>query len=53
MAPHVCPWWGSYFIDNPFRRLLHRPEAILAHYIQPGMAVKALREWLVGSRVVE
>ena len=39
MAPQVCPWWISYFTDNPFRRLLHRPAAILAHYIQPGMAV--------------
>jgi ubiquinone/menaquinone biosynthesis C-methylase UbiE len=35
--PHVCPWWGGYFIDNRFRRLLHKPEAILAPYVQPGM----------------
>jgi len=34
---HVCPWWGGYFIDNRFRRLLHKPEAILAPYVQPGM----------------
>jgi len=38
MSPHVCPWWGGYFIDNPFRRLLHRPEVILAPYLRPGMA---------------
>ena len=37
--PHVCPWWGGYFIDNRFRRLLHRPEVILAPYVQPGMTV--------------
>ena len=37
--PHVCPWWGGYFIDNRFRRLLHKPEAILAPYMQPGMTV--------------
>ena len=37
MFPHVCPWWGGYFIDNPFRRLLHKPERILATHVQPGM----------------
>ena len=37
--PHVCPWWGGYFIDNRFRRLLHKPERILAPYVQPGMTV--------------
>ena len=37
MATHVCPWWGGYFIDNRFRRLLHQPEKILAAYLQPGM----------------
>lgn len=35
--PHVCPWWGGYFIDNRLRRLLHNPEAILSPYVQPGM----------------
>ena len=39
MAGHVCPWWGGYFIDNWFRRLLHRPEKILAPYVQDGMTV--------------
>jgi len=34
---HVCPWWGGYFIDNRFRRLLHKPEAILSPYVRPGM----------------
>lgn len=37
MSSHVCPWWGGYFIDNRFRRLLHKPEQILAVHVQPGM----------------
>lgn len=37
MCAHVCPWWGGYFIDNPIRRWLHKPERILAPYVQPGM----------------
>ena len=37
MRPHVCPWWGGYFIDNRLRRLLHRPETILKPYVQAGM----------------
>jgi ubiquinone/menaquinone biosynthesis C-methylase UbiE len=36
-VPHVCPWWGGYFIDNWFRRWLHRPERILSPYVRPGM----------------
>ncbi|MBC8872782.1 MAG: class I SAM-dependent methyltransferase [Planctomycetes bacterium] len=39
MPPRVCPWWGGYFIDNRFRRLLHKPEAILATHVRLGMAV--------------
>jgi ubiquinone/menaquinone biosynthesis C-methylase UbiE len=37
VGPHVCPWWGGYFIDNPLRRWLHNPERIVAPYVQPGM----------------
>jgi ubiquinone/menaquinone biosynthesis C-methylase UbiE len=37
--PHVCPWWGGYFIDNWFRRWLHNPERISAPYVEPGMTV--------------
>jgi hypothetical protein len=37
--PHVCPWWGGYFIDNPLRRLFHNPEKIVGPYVQPGMTV--------------
>jgi ubiquinone/menaquinone biosynthesis C-methylase UbiE len=39
MREHVCPWWGGYFIDNRLRRVLHKPERILASYLQPGMTV--------------
>ncbi len=39
MRPHVCPWWGGYFIDNRFRRWLHNPERIVGPYIEPGMTV--------------
>ena len=39
MFRHVCPWWGGYFIDNRLRRLLHKPEKILATHIQSGMTV--------------
>ena len=37
MRPHVCPWWGGYFIDNRLRRLLHNPEKILGPYVREGM----------------
>lgn len=28
-TPHTCPWWLAYSFDNPFRRLVHDPLAIL------------------------
>jgi ubiquinone/menaquinone biosynthesis C-methylase UbiE len=37
MGPHVCPWWGGYFIDNPLRRWIHNPQRILSPYVTPGM----------------
>jgi len=37
--PHVCPWWGGYFIDNPLRRLFHNPAKIVGPYVGPGMTV--------------
>jgi ubiquinone/menaquinone biosynthesis C-methylase UbiE len=37
--PHVCPWWGGYFIDNRLRRLLHNPEELVGPYVKPGMTV--------------
>ena len=37
MADHVCPWWFCYTFDNPLRRLVHKPEAMLAAWVGPGM----------------
>jgi ubiquinone/menaquinone biosynthesis C-methylase UbiE len=34
--PHICPWWGGYFIDNCLRRLIHNPEKIVGPYVKPG-----------------
>jgi ubiquinone/menaquinone biosynthesis C-methylase UbiE len=31
----VCPWWLCYTFDNPLRKLLHNPEAILSPYVHP------------------
>lgn len=36
---HVCPWWLAYTFDNWFRRLVHKPEKVLASYVKPGMTV--------------
>lgn len=33
---HVCPWWLCFTFDNPLRRLIHDPEAILGPYVRPG-----------------
>ncbi|MDH3458563.1 MAG: class I SAM-dependent methyltransferase, partial [Gemmatimonadota bacterium] len=30
MGPHTCPWWFGYTFDNPLRRLIHNPFAILS-----------------------
>jgi len=32
----VCPWWLCFTFDNPLRKLLHNPEAILSPYVRPG-----------------
>ncbi len=32
----VCPRWYCYTFDNPLRKLLHNPGAILSPYIRPG-----------------
>ena len=32
----VCPWWLCFTFDNPLRKLLHNPEAILRPYVHPG-----------------
>ena len=40
--PHVCPWWGGYFLDNPLRRLIHDSKKILGPYVKPGKTVMDL-----------
>ncbi len=39
MLKHVTPWWFDYLLDNPLRRVLHRPERLLAPYVREGMSV--------------
>lgn len=39
MKNHVCPWWLAYSFDNPIRAFFHKPETILAPYLQSGMTV--------------
>ena len=36
---HVCPWWLVYTFDNPLRRYLHDPPALLAGLVREGMVV--------------
>ena len=38
-APHTCPWWFEYALDNPLRRRLHNIRAILSPYVRPGDTV--------------
>jgi len=35
--PKVCPWWLTYTFDNPLRKWIHDPCAILSPYIRDGM----------------
>jgi ubiquinone/menaquinone biosynthesis C-methylase UbiE len=35
----VCPWWLAYSFDNPFRRFLHDPQALLGPFVREGMTV--------------
>ena len=38
--PHdVCNWKRGYIIDNPIRKMIHRPSKILGPYISPGMRI--------------
>jgi ubiquinone/menaquinone biosynthesis C-methylase UbiE len=34
---NICPWWLAYTFDNPLRRFLHDPYAILMPYVREGM----------------
>lgn len=36
---HVCPWWLAYSFDNPLRRYLHDPVAMLSPFVKDGMTV--------------
>lgn len=38
-APHTCPWWFGYSFDNPLRRFVHDPVAILGEFVAPGQTV--------------
>ena len=35
----VCPWWLCFTFDNPLRRLVHNPVAILRPYVGQGSIV--------------
>jgi len=37
MAESVCPWWLGYLLASPLRRLLQKPEELLAPYVETGM----------------
>ncbi len=39
MAKRVCPYWVGYWLLNPFRRLIHNPDKILAPHVASGMTV--------------
>ena len=39
MEGRVCPWWLVYTFDNPLRRFLHDPPALLAGLVREGMTV--------------
>ncbi len=39
MANHVCPWWLGYLLASPLRRILEKPEKMLAPFALPGMTV--------------
>jgi len=36
---HVCPWWLCFTFDNPLRKIIHDPIAILSPYVQQGDTV--------------
>jgi ubiquinone/menaquinone biosynthesis C-methylase UbiE len=39
MGHRICPWWLGYLLASPVRRLLQKPEDVVAPYIEPGMTV--------------
>jgi ubiquinone/menaquinone biosynthesis C-methylase UbiE len=38
----VCPYWLAFTLDNPIRRLIHKPEKILAGLVKAGQTVMDL-----------
>ncbi len=38
-GPHVCPWWCCVPFDNPLRRLVQNPDAIIGRYVRKGDTV--------------
>ena len=39
MDEHTCPWWFAYTFDNPLRRLVQNPTAILGDFVKEGQTV--------------
>jgi ubiquinone/menaquinone biosynthesis C-methylase UbiE len=39
MSTRICPWWLTYTLDNPIRRLLHDPVKIVGPHVRDGMRV--------------
>jgi 2-polyprenyl-3-methyl-5-hydroxy-6-metoxy-1,4-benzoquinol methylase len=39
MPHHLCPPWIAYWLASPLRRLVQKPEQILAGLVTPGMTV--------------
>jgi len=39
MDEHTCPWWFAYTFDNPLRRLVQDPNAILRGFVSEGQTV--------------
>ncbi len=37
MAERVCPWWIGYLLVSPLRRLLEKPEEVLAPHVESGV----------------
>jgi ubiquinone/menaquinone biosynthesis C-methylase UbiE len=39
VADRVCPYWKGFWLTSPLRRIIHRPEWILAPYVERGSTV--------------
>jgi ubiquinone/menaquinone biosynthesis C-methylase UbiE len=39
MSKRVCPFWVGYWLVNPLRRFIHKPDKILAPFVADGMTV--------------